>query len=80
MLTIYDVLKGNDIRSIGKSKEVVQLVTCDTELFKEVKIVLDEIQKQMVNGAPAIKVIGRMLIKTLSENEQYCYDKIYCIT
>lgn len=36
MLTIYDLLKGNDLRSIGKSNEVVNLVTSDPELFEEV--------------------------------------------
>lgn len=36
MLTIYDLLKGNDLRSIGKSNEVVDLVTSDPELFEEV--------------------------------------------
>lgn len=36
MLTIYDLLKGNDLRSIGKSNEVVELVTSDPELFEEV--------------------------------------------
>lgn len=34
--TIYDLLTGNDLRSIGKSNEVVSLVTSDTELFNEV--------------------------------------------
>ncbi|PKL84307.1 MAG: hypothetical protein CVV24_00415 [Ignavibacteriae bacterium HGW-Ignavibacteriae-3] len=36
MLTIYDLLKGNDLRSIGKSNEVVALVTSDPDLFEEV--------------------------------------------
>ncbi len=36
MLTIYDLLKGNDLRSIGKSNEVVDLVTSDPALFEEV--------------------------------------------
>jgi hypothetical protein len=36
MLTIYDLLKGNDLRSIGKSNEVVSLVTSDPLLFEEV--------------------------------------------
>jgi hypothetical protein len=36
MLTIYDLLKGNDLRSIGKSNEVVSLVTSDPILFDEV--------------------------------------------
>ena len=36
MLTIYDLLKGHDLRSIGKSNEVVKLVTSDTVLFDEV--------------------------------------------
>lgn len=36
MLTIYDLLKGNDLRSIGKANEVVELVTSDPELFDEV--------------------------------------------
>ena len=34
--TIYDLLTGNDLRSIGKSNEVVALVTSDSELFDEV--------------------------------------------
>jgi hypothetical protein len=34
--TIYDLLVGNDLRSIGKSDEVVKLVTSDPELFDEV--------------------------------------------
>lgn len=34
--TIYDLLTGNDLRSIGKSDEVVALVTSDPELFEEV--------------------------------------------
>ncbi len=36
MLTIYDLLKGHDLRSIGKSDEVVKLVTSDPLLFDEV--------------------------------------------
>lgn len=36
MLTIYDLLKGNDLRSIGRSNEVVSLVTSDPMLFDEV--------------------------------------------
>ena len=36
MPTIYDLLTGNDLRSIGKSNEVVQLVTSDPLLFDEV--------------------------------------------
>ncbi|MCL6097514.1 MAG: hypothetical protein M1391_02930 [Bacteroidetes bacterium] len=34
--TIYDLLTGNDLRSIGKSNEVVTLVTSDPALFGEV--------------------------------------------
>lgn len=34
--TIYDLLTGNDLRSIGKSNEAVELVTSDPELFDEV--------------------------------------------
>ena len=34
--TIYDLLTGNDLRSIGKANEVVELVTSDPELFDEV--------------------------------------------
>lgn len=36
MLTIYDLLKGHDLRSIGKANEVVKLVTSDPLLFDEV--------------------------------------------
>lgn len=36
MPTIYDLLKGNDLRSIGKANEVVDLITSDPELFDEV--------------------------------------------
>jgi hypothetical protein len=36
MLTIYDLLKGHDLRSIGKANEVVKLITSDPELFEEV--------------------------------------------
>lgn len=36
MPTIYDLLKGNDLRSIGKSNEVAALVTSDPILFDEV--------------------------------------------
>jgi hypothetical protein len=36
MLSIYDLLKGNDLRSIGKSNEVVSLVTSNPFLFDEV--------------------------------------------
>jgi hypothetical protein len=36
MPTIYDLLTGNDLRSIGKSNEVVQLITSDPVLFDEV--------------------------------------------
>jgi hypothetical protein len=34
--TVYDLLVGNDLRSIGKADEVVELVTSDPELFDEV--------------------------------------------
>lgn len=36
MQTIFDLLKGNDLRSIGKANEVVKLVTSDPLLFDEV--------------------------------------------
>ncbi|MEW6652187.1 MAG: hypothetical protein AB1394_01835 [Bacteroidota bacterium] len=36
MLTIFDLLKGNDLRSIGKANEVVEIVTSDPELFDEI--------------------------------------------
>jgi len=36
MSTIYDLLKGYDLRSIGKANEVVKLVTSDPDLFDEV--------------------------------------------
>ncbi|KAF0152185.1 MAG: hypothetical protein FD143_1282 [Ignavibacteria bacterium] len=36
MLTVYDLLKGNDFRSIGRANEVIELVTSDPELFDEV--------------------------------------------
>jgi hypothetical protein len=36
MPTIYDLLAGGDLRSIGNSDEVVQLVTRDPVLFGEV--------------------------------------------
>ncbi|MEW6508197.1 MAG: hypothetical protein AB1432_10675 [Bacteroidota bacterium] len=35
MLTIYDLLKGHDLRSIGKSNEVVELVMRHPDLFDD---------------------------------------------
>ncbi len=35
-MTVYDLLKGNDLRSIGKSNEVVKLVGDNQELFDEI--------------------------------------------
>lgn len=82
MLTVYDLLKGNDLRSIGKSNEVVSLVTSDQLLFDEVfagifhedKVVrarcadaVEKVAKQFPNYIQKKKSI---IIKNLSKFEQ----------
>ncbi|MCL6099658.1 MAG: hypothetical protein M1391_13905 [Bacteroidetes bacterium] len=107
--TIYDLLTGNDLRSIGKSNEVVwhiammlgylkltkkEVDKSFNQLYKWlnksdsiivkvmcmqtladlaaknkslIKVVRDEIEKQMINGAPAIKARGRHLLKQIEK-------------
>jgi hypothetical protein len=36
MLSLYDLLTGNDLCLLGKSNEVVKFITSNPELFKEV--------------------------------------------
>ena len=60
MLTIYDLLKGNDLRSIGKSNEVVELVTSDPELFDEVfNGILHEDKVIRARCADAVEKVAR---------------------
>ncbi len=61
MLTIYDLLKGNDLRSIGKSNEVVALVTSDPLLFDEVfEGIFHKDKVIRARCADAIEKVGKM--------------------
>ena len=82
MPTIYDLLIGNDLRSIGKSKEVVQLVTSDPVLFDEVfdgifhndKVVrarcADAVEKVALKFPAMIQKKKSVILKNLSKFEQ----------
>ena len=82
MPTIYDLLTGNDLRSIGKSNEVVQLVTNDPVLFGEVfdgifhsnKVVrarcADAIEKVAVRFPEMIQKKKSVILKNLNKFEQ----------
>lgn len=82
MPTIYDLLTGNDLRSIGKSNEVVQLVTSDPILFDEVfngifhsdKVVrarcADAVEKVAVRFPKMIQKKKSIILKNLSKFEQ----------
>ena len=82
MPTIYDLLTGNDLRSIGKSNEVVQLVTSDPVLFDEVfngifhndKVVsarcADAVEKVAVRFPEMIQKKKSIILKSLSKFEQ----------
>ena len=59
--TIYDLLTGNDLRSIGKSNEVVQLVTSDPVLFDEVfSGIFHEDKVIRARCADAVEKVGKM--------------------
>ena len=82
MPTIYDLLTGNDLRSIGKSNEVVQLVTSDPVLFDEVfdgifhedKVVrarcADAIEKVVLKFPAMIQKKKSVILKNLNKFEQ----------
>ena len=82
MPTIYDLLTGNDLRSIGKSNEVVQLVTSDPLLFDEVfdgifhddKVVrarcADAVEKVAVRFPNMIQKKKSIILKNLNKFEQ----------
>ena len=82
MPTIYDLLTGNDLRSIGKSNEVVQLVTSDPVLFDEVfdgifhndKVVrarcADAVEKVAVRFPEMIQKKKSVILKNLNKFEQ----------
>ncbi len=82
MPTIYDLLTGNDLRSIGKSNEVVQLVTSDPILFDEVfdgifhddKVVrarcADAVEKVAVRFPNMIQKKKSIILKNLNKFEQ----------
>ncbi len=82
MPTIYDLLIGNDLRSIGKSNEVVQLITSDPVLFDEVfrsifhedKVVrarcADSIEKVAVRFPKMIQKKKSIILKNLNKFEQ----------
>ncbi len=82
MPTIYDLLTGNDLRSIGKSNEVVQLVTSDPVLFDEVfrgifhedKVVrarcADAIEKFALKFPAMIQKKKSVILKNLNKFEQ----------
>jgi len=82
MPTVYDLLTGNDLRSIGKSNEVVQLVTSDPVLFNEVFDGIFHRDKVIrARCADAVEKVGRkypdyiqkkkaIILKNLSKFEQ----------
>ena len=82
MPTIYDLLTGNDLRSIGKSNEVVQLVTSDPILFDEVfdgifhsdKVVrarcADAVEKVAIRFPNMIQNKKSIILKNLNKFEQ----------
>ena len=82
MPTIYDLLTGSDLRSIGKSEEVVQLVTSDPVLFDEVfdgifhddKVVrarcADAVEKVAVRFPGMIQKKKSIILKNLNTFEQ----------
>jgi hypothetical protein len=82
MPTIYDLLTGNDLRSIGKSNKVVQLVTSDPVLFDEVfrgifhedKVVrarcADAIEKVAVRFPKMIQKKKLVILKNLHKFQQ----------
>jgi hypothetical protein len=82
MPTIYDLLKGNDLRSIGKSDEVVSLVTSDPVLFDEVfngifhddKVIrarcADAVEKLAKKFPGIIRKKKTILLKNLGKFEQ----------
>ncbi|MBA4407766.1 hypothetical protein C0389_10860 [bacterium] len=82
MLTIYNLLKGNDLRSIGKSNEVVALTTSDPLLFDEVfagifhedKVIrarcADAVEKVAQKFPQYIQKKKSVILKNLSKFEQ----------
>lgn len=82
MLTIYNLLKGNDLRSIGKSNEVVALITSDPLLFDEVfagifhedKVIrarcADAVEKVAQKFPQYIQKKKSVILKNLSKFEQ----------
>ncbi|MCL4549392.1 MAG: hypothetical protein M1495_12580 [Bacteroidetes bacterium] len=70
MPTIYDLLTGTDLRSIGKSNEVVQLVTSDPVLFDEVFDGIFHKDKVIrARCADAAEKVGRMFPKYIQKKK-----------
>ena len=70
MPTIYDLLTGNDLRSIGKSNEVVQLVTSDPVLFDEVfNGIFHEDKVVRARCADAVEKVAKIFPKMIQKKK-----------
>jgi hypothetical protein len=71
MLTIYDLLTGNDLRSIGKANEVVELVTSHPELFDEVfKGIFHEDKVVRARCADAVEKVSRVFPEYIGKRKK----------
>ena len=78
MLTIYDLLKGNDLRSIGKSNEVVELVTSDPELFDEVfNGIFHEDRVIRARCADAVEKVARKFPEYIQKRKAIILKNLY---
>ena len=78
MLTIYDLLKGNDLRSIGKSNEVVALVTSEPLLFDEVfDGIFHEDKVIRARCADAVEKIAKKLPRYIKKKKSVILKNLY---
>ncbi|MCX6169540.1 MAG: hypothetical protein NTX65_09375 [Ignavibacteriales bacterium] len=78
MLSIYDLLKGNDLRSIGKSNEVVSLVTSDPLLFDEVFAgIFHEDKLIRARCADAVEKVSRKYPQYIQKKKSIILKNLY---
>jgi hypothetical protein len=78
MLNVYDLLKGNDLRSIGKANEVVKLVTSDPKLFDEVFNGLFHEDKVIrARCADAVEKVGRKYPEFIQKKKSIIFNNLH---
>jgi hypothetical protein len=78
MLTIYDLLKGHDLRSIGKANEVVELVTRHPDLFDDLfNGIFHEDKVIRARCADAVEKVGRKYPGYIQKKKSIIFNNLH---